>query len=207
MAGADSKKYNFENQMNKVLYFITLLILTGCCPGGISTKDNGPLPESALLFVPYQNDSMYSFQHSKGEIISFKTSRETFEDYYACTECCVHNQFETNQTTMVSESFDYDISIEISNLNTEILHCYLNIGKYSFYIPTPVSQYPYYEIADSLEIDSCIYFDVLKLGEPQTPTNYYDYISLDSLYYNQDYGILKIVFSSGEYYKRISNIN
>jgi hypothetical protein len=45
--------------MKKIFYIIIIFFIAGCCPRGLTVVENGPLPTSALKFVPYQNDSIY----------------------------------------------------------------------------------------------------------------------------------------------------
>ena len=70
-----------------------------------------------------------------------------------------------------------------------------------FYIPTADFQLDYFEKVDSLIIDSVTYKDVFKLNSDYG--SYYDKDSIyaDSLYYNYEYGILKILMSNGESYE------
>jgi len=179
-----------------------ILLLNGCIPCDTVIIENGPLPDSALRFVPYQNGKIYKFRHSKGLVINFDTYRETREEWTHCAECCSYEyHYEVNSTRLTPNYPIFDFYFEISNRDTSYFECYTTIGKYGFYIPTADFQLDYFEKVDSLIIDSVTYKDVFKLNSDYG--SYYDKDSIyaDSLYYNYEYGILKILMSNGESYE------
>jgi hypothetical protein len=180
--------------MKKWIYIMTSLILSSCLPCETITVENGPLPVSALKYVPYQNGETYNLKHSNGLIINFETIRETRDEWTHCTECCSYDyHFEVNSTRLIPNYPIFDCYFEISNRDTTYLDCYASIGKYGFYIPTSETQLDYFKKVDSLTIDSMTYYDVFKLKSDYG--SYYDKDSIyaDSLFYNFHYGILKIL--------------
>ena len=189
--------------MKKWLYIIVVFSIYSCCPGGVSNADYGPLPESALGFVPYLDDSIYSFKHSDGSVIHYQAIRETNQDWSHCADCCFEFSYEKNTTRMVPDQQIFEIIVEISNEDTVTLSCVVQLAQYFFTIPTEEEQYPNFEMVDSLLIGTTYYYDVFKLGSPQHPYTNNDPVKMDSLYYNYGSGILKIIMSDGGYYQLI----
>lgn len=177
-------------------------MLSSCLPCDTITVENGALPDSALSFVPYQNGETYKLKHSNGLIINFETTRSTRDEWSHCTECCNYEyHFEINTTRLIPDYPIFDCNFDISNRDTTYFDCYASIGKYGFYIPTSDFQLDYFEKVDSLTLDSVSYYNVFKLKSDYG--SYYDQDSIyaDSLYYNFQHGILKILMSNGEYYE------
>lgn len=191
--------------LSRIISFVFLaafvLFIYSCCIGGVGTIYHGPLPESALGLVPYLDDSTYSFRHSDGRIVNFQCSRETHEAWAYCADCCYEERYEANTTRLVPDTSMFSIEIEISNVSSADLICEVFMDKYTFYVPTNETAASYFEILDSLKIDSVVYYDVFKLGPPQQPMSNIDPVEMDSLFYNYANGILKILMSDGSYYK------
>jgi hypothetical protein len=187
--------------MKKWIYLIPVLILSSCWPCDTVIIENGTLPDAALKFIPYQNGETYQFQHSNGLIINFESIRETREEWTYCTECCKNEyHFEVNSTILIPDYPVFDFQFEISNEDTALYICNAFIGRNGFVIPTSEVQYDFFERVDFIVIDSKCYYEVWKL---KSYGSYYneDTVYADSLFYNYDFGILKILMSNGEYYK------
>jgi hypothetical protein len=190
--------------MKNWIYIITCLILSGCFPCHTTTVENGPLPNSALELVPYQKGNTYKLKHSNGLVISFETTRETQEEYTYCTECCKYiYHFEINTTKLSPDYPIFNCDFGISNRDTTHLDCYASIGKSVFYIPTENTENNYYEKVDSLILNSIVYYNVFKLKTDYDSYYNQDSIYADSLFYNYEHGILKVLMSNEEYYEII----
>lgn len=192
--------------MRNSIYILLIVFLYGCppCDTVPVTIDNGSLPVSALKFVPYQSGETYRFKHSNGLVIKFKTFRETREEREErCTECCSYVQYEVNSTWLTSDYPIFDFYFSISNRDTSYYNCYASIGKYGFNIPTADFHPDYFSRVDSMMIDSFYYRDVFKLKSHYGSYNNSDSIYADSLFYNYEHGILKIIMSNGESYEAV----
>ena len=161
--------------------------------------DNGPLPDSAKLVVPYKNGEDYKFKFSNGLVINFTAEREIVDAIdNGCAECFNFEQhYQRDIIKLIPDYPLFDISFEINNLDTTEISCDLVIGNNYYYIPTNEQKTSYIEQFDSLLIDSVFYKNVFKLypnyfNNKQTLT--------DSLYYNYKFGILKLIKSNNETY-------
>lgn len=184
----------------KTIYLLCLvLLLPSCCPHGIIENRLGALPDSALSFSPYQDGSKLKLKHSAGKVVTYSIFRETTEEYFSPTESCVETIYELNTTRLIPDYPVFDLRIDISNLDTIQYYCNAYIGYDSFEIPTFDNDY--YEKADSISIDSTVYYDVYLLSSIGINHNSPGSIYADSLYYNFENGILKIIMSNEEFYQ------
>ena len=179
--------------------FVTALF-HGCWPCHTITIENGPLPEKALAFVPYQDGETYKIGHSKGLVINYRATRETTDGWTECTECCKYEyHYQINTIRLVPDYPVFELYFEISNPDTAFINCYGSAGKYNFLIPASEMQSEYFESEDSLKLGDIFYKDVFKLKSSYW--SHQDSIFADSMYYNYEFGILKLIMSNGEYYE------
>ncbi len=179
-----------------------LLMLTACprCPDPVEI-DNGPLPDTALIYVPYHNGEIIRFRHSRNMAVNFSVLRGTYpQDYSACGECCnLHLRYESNLTTLTPDYPLFKIHLEISNLDTASIWFAAMVGGTAFRLPTTPEEGEEIRV-DSALVDSLWYHNVFLLkgqwGEPGE-----EGIFVDSIWYNYTNGILKIIMSNGEYYE------
>jgi hypothetical protein len=188
--------------MKKWIYIIIVLFLSGCWPCDTIMVENGPLPDSALGYVPYKNGGTYSFRHSNGLVINYNTTRETLEAWSGCSECCKYEyHYEVNSTRLVPDYPVFTLQFQIDNQDTLNFHCHASIGKYGFYVPTN-NEFGIgnFEKFDSVKVDSEYYYQVFKLKSNHDNYYFQDSIYVDSMYYNYENGIIKILLSNGENY-------
>lgn len=181
---------------------IGCIALSSCWPCNTTVIDNGPLPDSALIFVPYIDGQTYSFKHSNGLVIDFSATRKTHAEWSGCSECCEYEyHYEVNTTLLTSEYPVFDMFFRIDNMNAPYYHCSAAIGKYGFYIPTyNIIGNAEYEQVDSIAVDSTWYYKVFKLKADNLMFLPHDTIFVDSLYYSYNDGVIKIIMSNGENY-------
>lgn len=192
--------------MKKIILILLPLILSSCWPCKIEPIliENGNLPDSILSYIPYQQDSVYKLQHSNGLILNFGATRSTYDEWTSCDHCCDYEyHYEINQTNLTTDYPLFDIQFWIDNQDTSYYSCHLSVGNSSFFLPILDSDYKNSNNFDSINLNSMVYYDVLKLESNYG--NYYDKdsIYIDSLYYNTTYGILKLLISNGESYEII----
>lgn len=189
--------------MKKILFLILIIpILYGCPPPCPQTSviEVGPLSESALALCPYKNGETYKFKHSNGHIIDFTATRETIIQYnnydYGCGPML---RFEENICALKPNYPIFDIEIRISNPDTAFNVLSIYAGN-SYFMFTHSNQFGFVAdtFEDSLVLDNKTFYNVQKMK------NYgygYNEIQLaDSIYYNQESGIIKIKLSNGESY-------
>lgn len=188
--------------MKKITYLIlSLLLLYGCFPSEPTVVDRGALPDSALKYVPYKNGETYRFVHSNGQEINFKATREKHKEQTSCDCFCEYiYEYEVDNTILVPDYPIFSFNFRIDNLDEASNNCYGTIGKSGLYIPTTENDFYYNcEKADSIKINSKYYYQVFKFK--QNLNNYADNeVYIDSVYYNYEKGILKILLSNNENY-------
>ncbi|MEA3451372.1 MAG: hypothetical protein U9Q83_05655 [Bacteroidota bacterium] len=189
--------------MKKQLYIFFIVLISGCSQCNLTNQiiiENGKLPDSALLYIPYQDGEIYKFKHSNGLVVNFSTYRKTTDEITGCVEYCKYEtHYQKNSTNLYPDYPIFDINLEINNLDTNYIFCSAFIAKSSFIIPTGNNNFENVKKMDSVLIDTVYYKDVFKIK-----ANYYSYIdesiSVDSMYYNYEFGILKIIITNDETY-------
>jgi hypothetical protein len=197
MAGRNPKHHQ-TFVLRQILYFvipILLAITLTSCPSEKCVEDDfGLLDESLCLKIPYQDGEIYYFKHSGGKIIPFTATRQvkskTVEEYHKFS--CYRYTYETDETVLEPDYPIPTISLSVSS-NYHIVSIYHGHSNFEYsdssYIPVI--------FRDTLWIDSIQYTDV-KVLKSYSWREAPDYA--DSLYYNSDHGILKILMKYGEYY-------
>lgn len=178
-----------------------LLLLASChCPDPILI-DLGPVPDSLLATISYQDGITYQFRHSGGLVIDFAASRGSRGEQTWCEEwCCDYvYKYQVNTTLLHSNYPVFDLKLAVSNQNISYPFIDIVIGSSSFYLPLNPDEYPEAGFADSLLIDNHLHYNVFRIrmtnsGFPQGS------IYADSLYYNFTDGIIRIIMSNGELY-------
>lgn len=183
-----------------ILFSVIIILLDSCidnCPSRLIEVDN--IPDSVLNLIPYQNNEIVTLKHQNGKIINFLTERNINEIYLQDNdcECCDSYKFQELNVRLIPDFPLFEINFKISYMNPEIYqeNFYFNIGNTYFntYYQEP-------EIIDTLEINSIKYSDVMIL-----PNNYGNYseneIYIDTVLYNYENGIIKILMSNEEFYE------
>lgn len=192
--------------MRTILFLVFLvLLLYGCPPcDDPIVLDNGPLPDSILALVPYEDGNVYSLQHSNGQIINFAASRFSETEVMDCDYCCDHTiSYEINSTKLTPDYPVFSIDFWLSNADTTQYGFSCNVGKYFLNIPVNKNQYSvFFNYADSLKIGSTYYYDVFGI-KPGNHNLWIEPIKVDSVFYNRTKGIILIKMSNEEYYSII----
>lgn len=190
-------------QLMKKLFFILFLIpfLYACpvCNKPSKIVTVGPIPDSLLRLVPYQDSSVYKLVHSNGYIVSFQTRRKTEEesvfDECACSEI---RKYYRNSTIMISDYPAITIQLTIvrfdsitSSFGISIRNNYFETGDFIDKVFSTTT-------IDSTLINGKYFKDVFVFRNNDSYNN--QDLFADSLYYNQDKGIIKIFMTNGESY-------
>lgn len=186
----------------QIFIFFVALFLWGCPPCDPIILDNGPLPDSILALVPYNNGNVYKLQHSNGKVINFVAHRYSQNEIMECRHCCDHIfRYETNTTKLTPDYPVFSISFMLSNADTSYFGFSCNVGKYFLNIPVSKNQHSVFvDYADSLQIGEIYYHDVLRI-KPYNNNLWNEPIRVDSVFYNRTEGILLIKMSNNEYYQ------
>lgn len=181
---------------------LLMISLIACPPCNPIIVDNGQIPEQALSTIPYQDGDTCVFKHSNGLEINFFVTRQTTTESSYWEHCEEYTyQYQINSAKLLPDYPVFEFNLAISNLDTTNLNFYASIGKFGFMVPVSEEQYMYAAIVDSVFIASDWYYDVFRLKSDYYNYNFSDSIYADSLYYNYEFGILKILMSNGEYYE------
>lgn len=183
---------------------LVILLLYGCPPCDPIMLDNGPLPDSILTLVPYQDGETYRLKHSNGQVISFTARRYTEKELMDCHYCCDFTiNYENNITQLTPDYPVFAISLMLSNADTIRYDFSCNIGKYFLNVPVKPDPYAVYvDFADSLLVGDNYYYDVFKI-KPYNHSLWNEPIKVDSVFYNNENGILLIKMTNEEYYSII----
>ncbi len=185
----------------KISLFLALLIVA-CDPCEHHIIDRGSLSEELLNMIPYEHGEYISFQHSNGHVISFFVNRVTKQERFCIDHlCCEELVFEVNTATLSPDYPIFSFKLQINNADTSHYPISVSIGKYGCMIPDK-SDSSDIDIADSVLINGDLYLDVYKLKYQESYWNKDDILRVDSLLYNREIGILKVVMANGEYYLR-----
>lgn len=184
------------------LFLLALLLLPGCRPCDPQTFDMGALSADALAMVPYSNDEKTVFKHSNGKLIYFTVERNTYQrTEHMCAECCDILKFEEDITRLMPDQKVIQPELYISNADSTYIVCYIRVNQSSFQLPVHNFELEMVEMLDTMKLGTKEYYNVFCLEyqsgfySPDTP------IYIDSLYYNFDFGILKITLSNDEFYQ------
>lgn len=191
--------------MNKYIFILLLLITaTACHPCDPPIFiDNGKIPDSILIMVPYQNGQIYKFRHSGGLTIRFAATRQSTEEWLRCESerCCQFEyKYEENTTTLNPDYPVFSFGFDQENMNPETFGFFARVGYYFFQVPTNDYQSSYCGFADSVLIGDKFYYDVFKIKSIYGTAYDRDTIFADSMYYSYKKGILQVKMSNGEKY-------
>ena len=186
--------------MKKITLGLLIAILfTSCWPCNSVIIDNGNLPDSVFSLIPYQNQKKYQFEHSAGKVITFRAQRALTYEESSCAECCDVLKYQVDKTDLYPDYPISNITISLSNLDTNYIDFSLGIGRSGFAIPSNTEGLTNTELVDSVLVGDTYYYDVFKLKSFSWSEQ--EGIYTDSLYYNFEYGILKLIMSNEEYYQ------
>lgn len=188
--------------MKRIIYLIISILLYGCWPCDSIIVENGTLPKSALKYVPYLDGNTYKFKHSNGFVISYKTNRKTEKVLERCEHCCKYKySYEVNTTKLITNYPVFNLEFNIDNFDTLNYSCYATIGQGGFNIPINNDfDRELYQKVDSIKIGSEYYYQVFKMKSNNFGYDSQSSIYVDSLYYNYEKGVIKIILSNNENY-------
>lgn len=189
-----------KNQL-KYLFLLLIPVLQACPPiycGDPQTIKFPPISESILSLNPYADGDTVYLKHSAGQSISFITSRTKTEQMASCTECCDAWIYEEDATVLLPDYPIGDFQITISgNENGQ--------ADFYFFFAGATADIWFCENCvqpvDSVVIDGETFLSVYQLKFDSYLADEQKLLSPDSLYFNKDYGIIKLTMSNGEYYQ------
>lgn len=183
-----------------------VFFLSGCFNCDTVIVDNGPLSQYYLDMIPYQDGEQYLFEHSGGKQISFFTHRENLESFSFCEDCCeVRYKYDQAVVTLFPDYPLFNFNLFISNSDTTQIDFTAEFMNYIFVIPSSDGNDLYDDsFIGSYTLDEVVYenvFGVTSYTSDLIDNN--SELGTDSLYYSYQDGIIKLIMSNGEYYKKV----
>lgn len=184
--------------------FLLLPIMYGCppdCHNYLATNDyffvSTPLPDSVLNIIPYKDSATYTFQHSNGHLLTFKSVREN-ELQYNTAECgnITENSYYINTTRLSCEYPSINIDMFLYQLRNGNVEFDFFINQSQFYVTGEGVELNLPK-TDSVLIGNRYYKNVYSIQNKAFSDG--DSFA-DSIYYNTTEGILKIFVRNGESY-------
>lgn len=186
-----------------ILFTILASLLYGCGCDAPDIVDLGRLPDSVLTQVPYQNGQTYTFRNSRGQLFNFSATRASHDEYLECDQCCkIAYKFQVNETIMTPEYPLFDLTVQLSSLDSTDYGHYIWVGAYLFYLPKKDYSEAGIQYVDSIQLNSRWFYDVYQITYPDDPIYVSDSIYPSRLYYNFSSGIIQIKLNNGEYYQK-----
>ncbi len=184
-----------------------LIGLAACSPcdcGNNQPVNLEDIPEEVSSKLYYKNDTVYVFKHSSGTIIEYQsevqfTDSDEVEERCDCPTPEINNE-QHYTTKLTTEVFAPNITLELNNLRQPYYP--LTIGVWETYFELPLSSEDAgFEIPslDEFVVDGQTYYNVFALGKSKANQRLDE---IDSLYYNHEFGIIKIGNANGEFYVR-----
>lgn len=186
-----------------LLFLGLLLALAGCRCDEPLMIDLGPIPDSILNQVSYQNGKAYPFRHSGGMVIDFASQRTSHDEYTWCDHCCKYlYKYQLNETILHPDYPVFDFRVVLSSEDTLNYSHVIWIGHSLFYLPGYTNPPVDYGYSDSIQLNEKWFYGVYSMKNSNEPISEKGSIYPDSLYYNFQSGILKIVMTNGEFYQK-----
>lgn len=186
----------------RYLSLLIILLMLGCrpCdPPKIVEKDK--IHDSILNKVPYSSDEIVKLQHSNGHVVNFITK---FESSFYLTDCERYDccefiyKYKILNKTLTPDYPIFNISFNFSSINIDPTLITCRIANSEFYILTSADNSLQNDVLDSIYINNKFYHNVFRIASNYSYHN--NPVFPDSLYYNFEFGIIKIKISNGEYF-------
>ncbi len=196
--------------MSKLICFLVLTVMLfglTACPycncDNVQPVNLQDIPEEVVAKLYYKNDTVYLFKHSSGTLVEYQSDVQfTDSDLqkFSCDCLQIINNEQHYKTSLTSETNAPDISCKLNNLKEPYYPLRIGIWKILFEIPLSeedAGNEP--PMLDELVIDGRTYHNVYTLHNPNAGLKQID---IDSLYYNHEFGIIKITKTNDEYFIR-----
>ena len=196
-------------------FLFIILFLSACakCENRYVYSDEYP-SVSAYNYLPYVTGISFKMRKNNGDVVNYicvdrqniidsesghTACRETFDNckFTKYADCPIKRYYILQNTLKCMESDSLSMNLSIDQHEFLLDFVTNSKNKISLIGFTPETKCLNYSCLSSIKIDNQTYQDVLAVKKNDA-TNL-----LDSLYYNQTYGILKVRFSNGNTLERI----
>ena len=192
----------FCNLKNYLLFFSVCFLTGSCDPPPPVVVDLGPVPPGIKARVPYSDGEMIRMEHSRGAVIDFHVHRESRMEETRCEEWCDKiYRYEVDETRLEPDYLLFTPVFRMTSQDTITYTFEISMGSSFFILPLDPGIADQVDFADSVEVGGQTYYEVFRLkaytyGYPEL-----DSVRVDSLYYNTDRGMLKILMSNDEFFQ------
>lgn len=188
-------------QSFRIIVLSALSFLFFACPPKCNNQliVISPIPDSILNLVPYVDGQKVCLRHSEGAQIVFNCSRRTHTEFDGFDYGCGNSiEFEVDRTILTPEYPLPDISLSITKIDEEYIDMNLWFAGGNF-------NFIFYESKVDTLIEYVIGDKIFKNVWALKSDHYNSYLNqpellVDSLYYNADFGVLRIKMNNGETY-------
>jgi hypothetical protein len=182
----------------KVLVISFLIASVGFCTP--KCDEDGPsefftLPEDIEEIIPYSNEGEFILEHNLGTEITFEVLRDSTVDFNYCDHCC-DTSYENKRIYISSDYPIFDIEINLIPYEESSYDYSITIGRDYF----SLSDHENLQKFDSVHINGLYFQNVYKLQSSSYGDNPPE---IDSLYYNFEAGIIKIIQQNGDTYEKL----
>lgn len=190
-------------EMKPVYLLFILVLLPSCWPCDPVIIDLGDVPDDGIAFVPYLPGETISLEHSEGLTITYSIQRESRDEETWCEWCCKNiYRYEVLTTKLTPNYPTASIEITMNSSDSTFIPCSVYTDGGYFIIPTNKVMPDYDNKLDSIQIGLETYYDVFLL-ETDSWNKSDGEIYADSLYYNFEFGILKLTKTNDEYFQLV----
>ena len=182
--------------------FISVFIWS-CIPCETLNIDLPPIPDSITEIIKYKDNDVIVLEHSAGKQITFDINQRFTQEKTYCSHCCDTYTYQLFETKFTPNYPSFSINIQISSLDSTYRVIEMNIGSSNCNIPVvfDLENQPFtnMELKENVLINNVNYEEVFKIKMSSWKDDP-NIIYPDSLYYNHDIGILKIIMNNEETY-------
>lgn len=201
---------------SEFLFFLVAILIafsfTACdeCILGEKNQhiDMGDIPLAIRDCVPYQDGDTVKFVDPEGNAHLFKVIRvleyhETAIDY----DCHINYiKYQTDSLLLYSDTYNRVITFGTSNYHPSglnIIHSYsIHFGIRYFIVPISDKAINSVDQLDSLIVDGEIFTEVFVITPTVFGYSWMDSIKTDTIFYNYEYGMLKVTFDDSTFFIR-----
>ncbi len=185
------------------LFLLVSISVWSCIPCETINVDLPPIPDSIVEIINYEDKDILILEHSAGKQIELNINQAFTQERTHCSHCCDTYTYQLFETKFTPNYPSFSINIQISSLDSTYRIIGMNIGSSNCNIPIVFDLdnqlFTNMELKENELINNVNYDEVFKIKMSSWKDDP-NIISPDSLYYNHEIGILKIIMNNEETY-------
>lgn len=185
---------------------LSLLVLFGCdldCSVISRKTDLGPLPESAISYMPYADGEQVKFLQPDDSVVTLKVSRENTRKYQYYEDECSRLTliYELNLTQLATPDSVLDVWAWVTNL-AQIDVYDVRVGVSHFQLPVSQEYRAMADLIKNCTINGIAYQNVYRIPRDTVLMTEKSVTLADTLFFNEDHGFLEFIMEDGTRYMR-----